>query len=389
MAVRPETLARSSWAVPVTLLAGWFAGFVAAGLLLAVLAVAGLGADLTPLSALAVSVAVAGGMVGAVLVLTPPTGRFHALGLHSPGVGAGLAWAALAALLLGAFAFLWTELFDVAGALALPEELDTTTPLEKQFGVDDDTGTVEFSTGVAVSALAHVVVPAVAAELVLRGFALPRLEERPGLWLALPVCVLLQAAPVAYAAGSGDGAIAAFAVGLGLVLCALYLATGSLYPGIGISALALGTLFGSALGWTLAGALALAAVYAAMALAVAWIAARRDRLVAEAGQVSSELLGTMLVIAVIVGVIAGSGIGAQIADGVRDQVCDVLGESCASQSKARPARAARDTDDDGLTDRRERRLGTRPARSDSDFDGVADGEEVRRGSDPLGGRRRL
>jgi Bacterial TSP3 repeat len=126
-----------------------------------------------------------------------------------------------------------------------------------------------------------------------------------------------------------------------------------------------------------------------MALAVAWIAARRDRLVAEAGQVSSELLGTMLVIAVIVGVIAGSGIGAQIADGVRDQVCDVLGESCASQSKARPARAARDTDDDGLTDRRERRLGTRPARSDSDFDGVADGEEVRRGSDPLGGRRRL
>jgi membrane protease YdiL (CAAX protease family) len=389
MAVRLETLARSPWAVPVTLLAGWFVGFVAAGLLLAVLVVAGLGADLTPLSALAVSAAVAGGMVAAVLVLTPPPSRFQALGLRSPGVAAGLAWAALAALLLGAFAFLWTELFDVVGTLTLPEELDTTTPLEKQFGVDDDTGTVELSAGVAVSALAHVVVPAVAAELVLRGFALPRLEERPGLWLALPVCVLLQTAPVAYAAGSGDGPVAAFAVALGLALCALYLATGSLYPGIAISALALGTLFGSALGWTLAGALALAAVCSAVALALAWAAARRELLASEAGQVSSELLGTMLVIAVIVGVVAGSGIGAQIADGVRDQVCDVLGESCASQSSARPARAARDTDDDGLSDRRERRLGTRPARSDSDFDGVADGEEVRRGTDPLGGRRRL
>jgi hypothetical protein len=388
MAVRVEALARSPWAVPVTLVGGWLAGLAAAGLLLAVLAVAGLGGDLTPASALLVSAAVAGGMVGAVLVLTPPPGRLHALGLRSPGVAAGLAWAALAALVLGAFAYLWTQLVDVAGALALPEELDTTTPLEKQLGVDDDTGSRELSLAVAVSALAHVVIPAAAAELVLRGFVLAKLEMRPGLWLALPVSALLQVGPVAHAAGSGEGALVPLAVALGLVLCALYLAPGSLYPGIGISALALGVLFGSALGWTLVEALALALACSVAALALAWFATRPGPLASEAGQVTSELIGTMLVIAAIVGVIATSGIGARIADGVRDQVCDVLGESCASEPRARPARA-RDSDDDGLTDRRERRLGTRPARSDSDFDGVPDGTEVRRGTDPLAGNRRL
>jgi membrane protease YdiL (CAAX protease family) len=388
MAVRAEALARSPWAVPVTLLAGWLAGLVAAGLLLAVLAVAGLGGDLTPASALLASAAVAGGMVGAVLVLTPPPGRLHALGLCSPGVATGLLWAALAALVLGAFAFLWMQLVDVAGALALPEELDTTTPLEKQLGVDDDTGTIELSLAVAVSALAHVVIPAVAAELVLRGYVLSQLERRPGLWLALPVSALLQVGPVAHAAGSGAGPLVPLAVALGLVLCALYLGTGSLYPGIGISALALGVLFGSALGWTLAEALALAAACSAAALALASLAARRGALAGQAGQVTTELIGTMLVIAVIVGAIASSGIGARVADGVRDQVCDVLGDSCASDPRARPART-RDSDDDGLTDRRERRLGTRPARSDSDYDGVPDGDEVRRGTNPLAGGRRL
>jgi membrane protease YdiL (CAAX protease family) len=388
MTVRAEALARSPWAVPVTLLAGWFAGLVAAGLLLALLAVAGLGGDLTPASALLVSAAVAGGMVAAVLVLTPPPGRLAALGMRSPGLASGLLWAALAALVLGAFAFLWTQLADVAGALALPEELDTTTPLEKQLGVDDDTGERELSLAVAVSALAHVAIPAAAAELVLRGYVLAQLERRPGLWLALPVSALLQVGPVAHAAGSGAGPLVPLAVVLGLVLCALYLGTGSLYPGIGISGLVLGVLFGSALGWTLSEALALAAACAGAALALAWLTARRGALAGQAGQVTSELIGAMLVIAVIVGVIASSGIGARIADGVRDQVCDVLGDSCATEPRARPART-RDSDDDGLSDRRERRLGTRPARSDSDYDGVPDGDEVRRGTNPLAGGRRL
>jgi Bacterial TSP3 repeat len=217
---------------------------------------------------------------------------------------------------------------------------------------------------------------------------LAQLERRPGLWLALPVSALLQVGPVAHAAGSGAGTLVPLAVVLGLVLCALYLGTGSLYPGICISALALGALFGSALGWTLAEALALAVACAAAALTLAWLTARRGALAGQAGQVTSELIGAMLVIAVIVGVIASSGIGARIADGVQDQVCDVLGDSCASEPRARPSRT-RDSDDDGLTDRRERRLGTRPARSDSDYDGVPDGDEVRRGTNPLAGGRRL
>jgi hypothetical protein len=270
----------------------------------------------------------------------------------------------------------------------LPEELDSTTWLEKKLGVEEDNETPRLTPAVAVSALAHVVIVAPAAELVLRGFVLSALARRPGAWLAVPVSTLLYAGPVAYAAGSGDGAVVPLALVLGLSLCGQYWATGSLYPGIGVSALGLGVLFGSALGWTLVGAFGLAVVCAAAALALAWLVARRDRLAGEAGQVTSELIGVMLVTAAIVGVIAGSGIGKRIADGVRDQVCDVLGESCATEPRARPART-RDSDDDGLTDRREGRLGTRPARSDSDYDGVSDGDEVRRGTNPPSGRRRL
>jgi membrane protease YdiL (CAAX protease family) len=388
MSGRAQALARSPWVVPLALAGGWLAGTLAAGLLVGVLALAGLGGDLTPASALAASLAVAGGLVGAALVATPASGRLEALGLRPVGPTAGLAWAALAVLVVGAFAFLLTQLVDVRDALALPEELDSTSWLEKELGADDDTATPRLTLGVAVSALAHVVIVAPAAELVLRGFVLSGLARRPGLWLAVPVSTILYTGPLAYAAGSGEGALASLGLVLGLVLCGLYWATGSLYPGIGVSALALGTVFGSALGWGLGEALGLAACCAAAALALTWLAARRERVASEAGQVSSELIGAMLVIAVIVGVVASSGIGARIADGVSEQVCDVLGESCATEPEERPRRA-RDTDDDGLSDRRERRLGTRPARADSDFDGVSDGHEVRRGTNPLGNGRRL
>jgi membrane protease YdiL (CAAX protease family) len=388
MAARVHALARSPWVVPLTLAAGWLAGTLVAGLLVGLLAIAGLGGDLTPASALVASLAVACGLVGAALMATPAPGRLQALGLRPVRPAAGLAWAALAVLVVGAFAFLLTQLVDIRDTLALPEELDSTTWFEKELGAADDTESPGLTLGVAVSALAHVVIVAVAAELVLRGFVLSALAKRPGLWLAVPVSAFLYGAPMAYAAGAGEEALAPLALVVGLALCGLYWATGSLYPGIGVSALALGTLFGSALGWDLGEALGLAAACAAAALLLPWLAARRERIVGEAGQITTEMMGVMLVIAGIVGVVATSGIGERIAAGVRDQVCDVLGESCAREPEARPART-RDSDDDGLTDRRERRLGTRPARSDTDYDGVADGEEVRRGTDPRKGDRRL
>jgi hypothetical protein len=50
---------------------------------------------------------------------------------------------------------------------------------------------------------------------------------------------------------------------------------------------------------------------------------------------------------------------------------------------ADPADAARDNENDGLTNLKEFQFGTNPGNRDSDGDGIPDGEEIRRGSDPL------
>ena len=47
------------------------------------------------------------------------------------------------------------------------------------------------------------------------------------------------------------------------------------------------------------------------------------------------------------------------------------------------AACTRDSDDDGLDNSREEKLGTNPDVADSDHDGLSDGKELRFGSDPL------
>ncbi len=111
------------------------------------------------------------------------------------------------------------------------------------------------------------------------------------------------------------------------------------------------------------------------------------RLRAECGQTAAEFLGVILVVAAMIGVIAASDIDGQIADGVAAEVCRVLKDDpdCGKPTpKAELERTrARDQDGDGLSDREERRRGTRPAKADSDSDGLFDGEEVERRTDPL------
>jgi len=68
---------------------------------------------------------------------------------------------------------------------------------------------------------------------------------------------------------SAGGALLPCVLVLQVLLCALYLLTGSLLPGIALSACASGLALGAAFGWTPGGALALAVASAALASAIA------------------------------------------------------------------------------------------------------------------------
>ena len=263
------------WTVPAVLVLGWVAGSIAAVLLVVPFAAAGEGGDLTPATSLAASLGLAAGALGAIALIASRTAPLRAgdLGLRGAPLIASAAWAALALAVLGAFAWFWSQAADLSQAFGVPEELGETTPLGRALGGGPDTGRVDLSGGVAASALARVVVPAVTAEILLRGFALPVLARRWSPWAALPVASLLTAAPLAYAAGGGEspGALLPVGAALGLALCWLYLETASLRPGVVVSALALGWAFAQALEWGAGEAALLAAgcAIAALALVVA------------------------------------------------------------------------------------------------------------------------
>ncbi len=269
----PEVPDWPGWTVPAALVLGWIAGTILAALLVLPFAAAG-GGDLSPAGALAASLGLCAGLLGAVALLGSHTAeplRAHHLGLRAAPPGGAFAWGALCVAVLAAFAYFWAQVVDLSTAFGVPEELGDTTPLSRGLGAGPDSGRVDLSLGVAASALGRVVVAAVAAEIVLRGFALPALAHWRGPWVALPVCALLSAGPLAYAAGGGEAAAALVPIGFaaGLVLCWLYLETDSLYPGTAVSSLVLGVAFGQAIDWSLPESGALAAVSACVAVALA------------------------------------------------------------------------------------------------------------------------
>jgi Bacterial TSP3 repeat len=126
-----------------------------------------------------------------------------------------------------------------------------------------------------------------------------------------------------------------------------------------------------------------------------------------AGQTFVEWLAVMAAVVALVGLVTVAGPARAIAAQASRLVCQVGGGDCASgaaharahaRAGARRARIATttapplgraadvpprgDADDDGLSDREERRLRTNPHRADSDGDGLTDAEELRRGTDP-------
>jgi hypothetical protein len=103
----------------------------------------------------------------------------------------------------------------------------------------------------------------------------------------------------------------------------------------------------------------------------------------ERGQTTSEYVGVLLIVSVIVAGVATLGLGTLVAGAVHDAVCAIAQTECANEDAAAPPRArGPDADADGLSDQRERQAGTDPAAADTDGDGVPDGREISQGSDP-------
>src|SRR5215207_6468168 len=114
------------------------------------------------------------------------------------------------------------------------------------------------------------------------------------------------------------------------------------------------------------------------------------RLRIERGQVSAELVGVLLLVAVIIGGVIASGLGERVACAAGDAVSRIAGGNgldCGGGGKPTPGPgdgADTDSDGDGISDADERRNGTDPASPDSDGDGLRDGQELERDTNPFG-----
>jgi membrane protease YdiL (CAAX protease family) len=193
------------------------------------------------------------------------------LGLRAPGnLPRAVLLAAAAALLLAAVAVLWQALGDPRAALTVPPELDTRSVTAQVYDLPIREP-VAFGPGLLASALARCVLPVVAGEILVRGFAFPALSEWRG---PVPSALIVSVLFGGIAELSGTPMVAALSMLLGIVLCALYLATGSLLPGVALAALASAAGLGVASGLPAPGIALLAVLCAG---AAAGLAARPGR----------------------------------------------------------------------------------------------------------------
>ena len=221
----------------------------------------------SPAIALLAAVLTAAGMVGVVCAiarLTRPVSG-EQLGLRAPDDPAGALPALLAAATaLGVVAALWAVLGDVRGSLDVPPEIDTRTLTAQIYDLPLREA-VPFGPGLIASALAGCVLPVVAGEILLRGFAFPALCGWKG---PIPAALIVSVLFGGLTTLAGRPGLAVLSMLLGLVLCALYVATGSLLPGIALasagSAVALG--FACALAPSAIAGLALGCAHVSVAL---------------------------------------------------------------------------------------------------------------------------
>jgi len=204
-------------------------------------------------------------VVFAIARLTRPV-TADQLGLRAPeDLPRSLLLAAAAALVLTGAAAAWALLGDLQGTLVIPPEVDTRSAIARGYGlpVREPVG---WGPGLLASALARCVLPVVAGEILLRGFVFPALSSWKGpIPAALIVSVLFGGLGQLF----GAPGIAVLSMLLGLLACLLYVATGSLLPGIAVSAAAAAAGLGEACALAPASTAGLAAGCAVISVALA------------------------------------------------------------------------------------------------------------------------
>jgi membrane protease YdiL (CAAX protease family) len=224
--------------------------------------------------ALLAAVLTAAGIVAVVCLiarLTRPVSG-EQLGLRVPDdAGGALLMAVAAAAALGAVAALWAVLGDLRSSLDVPAELDTRTPTAQIYDLPLREA-VAFGPALIASALASCVLPVVAGEILLRGFAFPALWAWKG---PLPAALIVSVLFGGLTSLAGRPGLAVLSMLLGLALCGLYLVTGSLLPGIALASAASAVALGVACLLAPAAIAGLAAGCALLSLALGAIPARQ------------------------------------------------------------------------------------------------------------------
>jgi membrane protease YdiL (CAAX protease family) len=216
----------------------------------------------------------AAAIVAAVTVIArltrPVTGE--QLGLRLPDdVPRALLLTAATAVALGALAALWAALGDLRASLEVPPELDTRSLTAQLYDLPLR-DPVPFGPGLIASALAGCVLPVVAGEILLRGFAFPALSAWKG---PLPAALMVSVLFGGLTSLAGQPGLAVLSMLLGLALCALYLATGSLLGGIALASAASAVALGVACALAPVGVAGLAVGCAAAATALGAVPARQ------------------------------------------------------------------------------------------------------------------
>lgn len=262
-----------AWTVPAGLVGGALAGQLASAVLIVPLAAAGVGgAGTTAVVLLVASIGFGAALLATIALIVCSSEPLSArgLGLRPAEPGPALAWLAIGGALIAAFVFFLAQLADLSDVFLVPSELDGRGALARQLELGRAPERAEVGPNAVASALARVVVPAVLAEIALRGFALRVLARRHGEPLALAVTAALTVVPVGFALDGRDGGLLLpIALLLGVVLGLLYLLTRSLLPGIALSAAVMGAGLGAAFAWSAAGIALLAAACCAASLALA------------------------------------------------------------------------------------------------------------------------
>lgn len=270
------------WTVPAGLILGAIVGSLAGVILILPLAAIGVGDGaeggiLLPF----VSIGFGVGLLGTIALLVRSSEPLSArtLGLRPAALGPAMAWTATGGALIAAGVFCLAQVTDLSDLFAVPSELDARSSLARQLDLGQAPDRADAGLSAFASALGRVVIPAVLAEVVLRGFALHTLARWRGEPLALAVTAVLTIAPVAFALDNprGAGALIPIALLLGVVLGLLYLRTGSLLPGSALSAAVMGAGLGAAFAWSPLGIALLSAGCCAAALTIAAPIAMRSR----------------------------------------------------------------------------------------------------------------